>query len=529
MNPQSRATRASPKLIGAAVLVGAIFLAYQLGQWMLNGGVRGLGQHIGMLVGGAVAAAVLVRWRTGILVFLFWLTFEDLFRKYAGNDMYIYFVKDALLAVVYVSFFVGVARGREKVFRPKFWVPLMALFFLALAQVFNPMSTSIFYGLLGMKIDFYYVPLIFLGYSLLRSQEDLDRFISFSLKMALFVALVGIIQGLGWGTFLNPASLAPQLRALGHLYRWTPGTTYTLSAPPSIFVSQGRYGNYLSLMTTLALGFCAFAIFRRRPAKLAFLTLGILGIAIFLSGSKGSFVYALLTLVGLAVGLVWGAGNQPWISARLGKILRRSLVAMAASLLLFVYLYPKLASAWGQYYYVMLWPSASSSQLGFRTGAYPLNELRKVLEYSGWEWGFGTGTASLGVQYVTELLKAPPPPVYAVENGFGDMILEWGILGPILWLALALTLVIAGWKVCRRLASTPIYPVALSILWFAFWVLLPFMWSGLDVYQNYIVNAYLWTLVGVLFRLPELAIPAVPQRFAERMEAARPAEPVHIG
>jgi hypothetical protein len=521
--------RANPKLVGAAVLVVAILLAYQLGQWMLTGGVRGLGLHIAMLIGGGVAMAVLVRWRTGILLFLFWLTVEDLIRKYAGNDMYIYFLKDALLAVIYVSFFVGVARGREKMFRPKFWVPLVALFFLALAQVFNPMSTSVFYGLLGMKIDFYYVPLVFLGYSFLRSQEDLDRFISFSLVMALFVALVGIIQGLGWSTFLNPATLAPQIRELGHLYRWTPGTTYTLSAPPSVFVSQGRYGNYLSMMATLALGFCAFAIFRHRPSKLAYLTLGILGVAIFLSGSKSSLVYALLTLVALAAGLVWGAGNQPWLSARLGKILRRGLIALAAGLLIFVSLYPKLASAWGEYYYVMLWPTASSSQLGFRTGAYPLNELRKVLEYAGWEWGFGTGTASLGVQYVTELLKAPPPPVYAVENGFGDMILEWGVLGPIFWLAMALTLVIAGWKVTRGLKSTPIYPVALSIFWFVSWVVLPFMWSGLDVYQNYVVNAYLWTLVGVLFRLPDLAVSSAPRRFAERMEATRPAEPVHIG
>ena len=135
MRSQPRAMRASPKVVGFLVLVGSIVLAYEIGQWVLTGGIRGLGLHVGMLVGVAVALAVLVRWRMGILLFLFWLTFEDLIRKYLGGNMFIYFIKDALLAVIYVSFFVGVARGKERLFRPKFWVPLVALFFLALAQV----------------------------------------------------------------------------------------------------------------------------------------------------------------------------------------------------------------------------------------------------------------------------------------------------------------------------------------------------------------------------------------------------------
>lgn len=529
MDLQSRGVRANPKVVGFLVFVGSILLAYEIGQWLLTGGIHGLGLHIGELIGIAAALAILVRWRLGILLFLFWLTFEDLIRKYAAGYIMIYFIKDALLAVIYVAFFVGVARGREKMFRPKFLVPLLALFFLALAQVFNPRSTSIFYGLMGMTIDFYYVPLIFLGYSLLRTQEDLDRFLSFSLKLAIVVALVGIIQGFGWRTFLNPASLAPQFRALGDLHRWVPGMRQVLSAPPSVFVSQGRYANYLTLMSTLVLGVIAYQIFSRRPTRLAYLTLGVLGVAIFLAGSKGTLVYTLITLVGLAVGLLWGARNQQWISARLGKIMRRSVIALAAGLLVFVSFNPALARAWGHYYYEMLWPNNSTSVLAYRTGSYPLNELRKVFEYAGWQWGYGTGTASLGTQYVTSLLKAPPPPVGWVENGFGDMIIEWGILGPILWLLMAVSLVVAAWKTTKRLAATPLYPLALAILWFVGWVLLPFMWGGLDIYQDFIINAYLWLLVGALLRLPELAARPEPSTLQAPVETARPTEPVRVG
>jgi hypothetical protein len=35
-------------------------------------------------------------------------------------------------------------------------------------------------------------------------------------------------------------------------------------------------------------------------------------------------------------------------------------------------------------------------------------------------------------------------------------------------------------------------------------LLYPFTYGGLAPYQNYVNNAYLWLLVGVLFRLPDL-------------------------
>ncbi len=290
MNSQFRGIAASPKVVGFLVLLGSVLLAYEIGQWVLGQGIKGLGARLAMLVGIAVVGAILVRWRWGILLFLFWLTLEDLIRKYAGGAMMIYFVKDAMLAVIYATFFIAVSRGREKLFRPRFWVPLVALFFVALVQVFNPRSPSVFYGLMGMEIDFYYVPLLFLGYALIRNRDDLDRFLSFNLKLAIGVALVGIIQGLGWKTFLNPVNLAPQFVALGHLVRYAPGLRHGLNAPPSVFVSMGRYSNYLELMFTLTVGVVAYNIFRRRRARLAYLALGVLAIAIFLSGSKSALV-----------------------------------------------------------------------------------------------------------------------------------------------------------------------------------------------------------------------------------------------
>jgi len=100
-------------------------------------------------------------------------------------------------------------------------------------------------------------------------------------------------------------------------------------------------------------------------------------------------------------------------------------------------------------------------------------------------------------------MEAPSTDIW-VENGYGNLIIELGILGPILWLIWALSLVFAALKTTLRLKGTWAFPVASSILWYAFLMLFPFTWGSLVAYQNFVCNAYLWLLVGILFRLPEL-------------------------
>jgi len=41
-------------------------------------------------------------------------------------------------------------------------------------------------------------------------------------------------------------------------------------------------------------------------------------------------------------------------------------------------------------------------------------------------------------------------------------------------------------------------------VWFAFILLFPETFGSMNNYQDYVENAYLWLLVGILFRLPEM-------------------------
>ena len=57
-----------------------------------------------------------------------------------------------------------------------------------------------------------------------------------------------------------------------------------------------------------------------------------------------------------------------------------------------------------------------------------------------------------------------------------------------------------------KLRQTRLFPVGFGAFWFIAVMLIPETYASLNVYQDYVLNAYLWLLVGVLYRLPELLV-----------------------
>ena len=80
---------------------------------------------------------------------IFWLRrilFEDFVRKYLGNNMAIYFAKDALAIILYLSFLrAKSSQARTEKFQIPFRVPLMIFFWFCLLQMFNPASLPAFF------------------------------------------------------------------------------------------------------------------------------------------------------------------------------------------------------------------------------------------------------------------------------------------------------------------------------------------------------------------------------------------------
>jgi hypothetical protein len=359
---------------------------------------------------------------------------------------------------------------------------------------------------------------MFVGYALVRSEEDLRRLLVWNLVLAGVVSIIGIIQAIVGPDFMNPATMAPEIAVLGRLYRDTPSGAQLLR-PDSVFVSDGRFALFLIQMWILGLGTTVYLVSRlRRGRRYVMLGLGALAGAILLSGSRNTFVHAIVAaLVVLYASLRGGALSQRAGLARVMSGIRRVALLVAVAMAILILFFPEdIGSRWAFYSETLLQPGPGN-EVARRAWTYPISELLKSFDQGNWLYGHGTGTASLGVGYVVLLLNKPRPGI-GVESGYGCLLLEMGILGPILWIVWSGALLHSLWKVVRRLRGTPLYSLGFAILWFVFLILFPFTFGGLQSYQNFIVNAYLWLLVGVLFRLPDLAgrslSPASPQTSA---------------
>jgi hypothetical protein len=506
-------------LVGAGLFVLGIWAAWQAGNEVASEDMRTLEFVVLGFAACAIAVAILRSWRTGFYFFLVWMLFEDLVRKYMGNNLALFFGKDILLLLVYVSLFRDIRRGRAKTFRPPFLLFLSLFFWLGLLQVFNQNSPHILYGLLGMKTYFYYVPLMFVGFALIQTDQDLRKFLVANVVLAGVIGALGIAQAILGNTFLNPTTLAPELQDLGDLSKASPISGVVFSLPSSVFVSSGRFATYLAVTFILAAGTVAYLILHtRQHRKLVLIVIALLGVATLLSGSRTALVSVVSSVLVLSAGFLWGA---PWRwkqAHRLVRVIRRSFIVGALGLAAVFLIFPKEAGSRFDFYSETLSPNSSTYQGTNRAWDYPVANLEGAFKDPNWLIGNGIGTASLGGQYVTRLVGRRP--TIGVEEGYGTLIVEMGILAPFLWILWTAALLYYLWKVVRGLRETRLFPIGFAMFWYAFLLLYPLTYVALAAYQNYICNAYLWLFVGVLFGLPGIESRSTPSMVSSRAQAA---------
>jgi hypothetical protein len=449
-----------------------------------------------------VAGLIISDWRSGVYLFLVWLLFEDLVRKYMGNNMIVYFAKDALVGVTYLVF-LKARRPRLSFLPPALRFTLGLFVLLGVVQVLNPNSPSLVYGGMGLKLYFWYIPLMFVGYAFLRNELDLRRLLFVSMGAAAVIALIGIAQSIIGLDFLNPRGNVA-IDELGHLTRVTP-SGLAVPRPPSVFVSDGRFAQYVMLSFIIGLGTVGYLLLRGKGGrKLVFPCVGLVALASVMSGGRGCFVYVLATAFVIPAGLLWGAPSNSADTYRLFKAIRRSFIMVALTLALGATFFPKELGAPLSFYRETVSLDSKDSETVNRTWDYPLANFLAAFSDREWVMGHGIGTASLGVQYVSHLLGEPSPRI-GVESGYGTLITESGILGLILWLAWTIVFIFSAVKVLLRLKGKATFPIALAIVWFSFLLLFPFTWGGMVPYENFVLNAHFWLLAGILFRLPTLA------------------------
>src|ERR1700688_934057 len=224
--------------VAGLVVLGII---WELAAWIVAGSDKNLIMFGLSLVVVALVVHILNDWRSGVLVFLLWLLFEDLARKYLGNSMIVFFAKDFLVGIAYISFWIARRRRQVEILKIPFLVPLGIFFAFAVIQIFNTWTPSVLYGVLGLKTYFYYTPLMLLGYAMMDRPADLDRFLVINIGAGVIIAGLGIAQSVLGVSFLTPDDIAPELYALTHTVRESPISHSTSAVTTSVFVSSGRF------------------------------------------------------------------------------------------------------------------------------------------------------------------------------------------------------------------------------------------------------------------------------------------------
>ena len=480
-------------------------LIWEMATWI----IAGSDQTLIMFGLGIVVVALIVHilndWRSGVLLFLVWLLFEDLARKFLGNSMTVFFAKDLLIGVAYASYYVAKRRRMVDVFKIPFLLPLGLFFWFAVIQVFNTWSPSIFYGLLGLKVYFYYAPLMLLGYSMLERPKDLERFLVVNIAAGILVAGLGIAQSVLGVTFLTPDDSASELYTLSHVTRMSPITHQEVLATRSVFVSAGRFSMYLILLWILAMGAQGYLLLSRRSgAKYGFIGIGVVTVGVMIAGTRTPFVFVLGSAFVMTAAFLWGAPWKWGQGHRLVKALRRAFLVGGIGLILMAEVFPvAIGSNWA-FLSETLSFRGEGSELAARSWDYPILNLQLAFAHERWVQGYGTGVVSLGNQYVAKFLEVTVPNI-GVESGYGALVVEMGVFGLALWLFWVSALLWSGWRIVKQLRQTVYFPIGFAIWWYAVVLLVLLTYFGIQPYQNYVNNAYMWLLIGVLFRLPKLA------------------------
>ena len=218
-------------------------------------------------------------------------------------------------------------------------------------------------------------------------------------------------------------------------------------------------------------------------------------------------MWAIGSVLVFAVAFIWGA---PWRQREVIRVLRtiqRAALGVALGLGLLFFVFPETLLSRVAFYQETLLPSSGPGEFQNRSWDYPMRNFLGAFGYERWPYGYGIGTTSLGTQYVARFFGSKSP-VTGVESGFGTLVIEMGIGGLLLWFIMSFAILFAAWRVVKKLRGSPWFPLAFVIFWYAGLLLLPMTFSGIQPYEDFVLNAYLWLLLGILFRLPTLATSA---------------------
>jgi hypothetical protein len=450
---------------------------------------RGFGLHVAAVAGLLASFAVgIYNWRLSVYGLLLYLPYSGVaaILMYPNTTPAV-LAKDFLLVLpAYLGFILRQLSARKSMSIPRGPVWLIVCFStLVIAQTLNPALPSLIVGAIGAKVWLFYIPLYLLGYHLIRSRRDLHRVLTVISVAAVIPTLIGIVEAVliytgrasvVYGFYGEAAAAVTQNFAAFNL---TGGGTLHRISSTFTFVSQ--YFAFTMTMMTVIYAWWRGVLVEGRLAYIGSAVWLLTLLAGFLSGARGAIAFIpvmvvlLLLLQRPKAGLILrGAVGSIIVFSGAAAILGSSI----ANLLSYV------AALSTQHF-------RSVFLGGFRDG------------FSLTLTGLGAGTNTNGARHVLS-----QPELYASASGswyeswYVKALVELGVPGLVLVVALMAVLLMQGLDRHRSLTDKRLKVISASLMAFLIWNLIyGIKGQFMDIDP---INVYFWFFVGILARLPSL-------------------------
>jgi hypothetical protein len=438
--------------------------------------------------------AIVINWRLGIYGLIVFIPFCGLptILLYPA-PVWTRVLKDIFFVLpAYIGFLrwhvFGQKEGGRFLIPPLPICALVLLTVIATLGLLNPALANLMVGLIGLRTWLFYIPMVFLGYHLIRSKAELISISRLMIMMATVPAIFGIVQALLYYSGKREAAYAIYGAAA---YEVTQGfTSFSavggangLTRLPSLFTFGLQYSFFLFTMLPIA---AALALAEQsRSARIAArVALAVILMAGFVSGSRAAFVMMPALLVFTAVLVGGGKGAARRI---IGAVVLTGLGLFVVTTLL----------------------DSKIRSLGMHVLDAANIELLTALPYEfhtaaqapwlGLGTGMTTGPARVAFTSVTSMDDLG---VGGIENYYAKARVELGVPGMIVVIILMVQIALSGYWVRRRVSDRALnYFVATLTAFFT--IVVAYLVKGSPIDYDPL-NVYFWLFLGMLLNLPRL-------------------------
>ncbi len=423
-----------------------------------------------------VGTAVVFKFhRAAVIGVIVWLLIEGYIRRKIAPNIALVFFKDAVLAIIYFKIFLFAVKNRslKTVIKPheaNIWILMLLLW--GIAEVFNPHSHYL-YGLLGLKVWFFYMPLFYIIPTIFPDLKSFKKILILIGLSAIPICTYAILQvKLGW--LENDPYTSVMIASDGSI----------MHKPNATFYYSGNFATYshLAMMLNMALILCQRASGNKKYNLLFYAALAFSMVGVATSAARTAWLIIVLQV--------------PVLFMMLGKIRPKDVVSVTTAAVILILLMFKAFPVTKRYFMQRLstvtvdpygvvvekrgWPQLKNSFVG------GLKESPLI--------GHGIGTASTASRFLRNI--APELPNYG-EGGLYKTLFELGLIGFVFFMGVLFNIYKQTLKVFKtaatqeqRILAATIFVIQLGyIIWYI----------KAPVFDEFLSAIMFWTLAGISF------------------------------